>query len=204
MSHANQKTVRVYEDHVEEYIATTPHQVVGVVKEWLDEATSGLPKDALILEIGSGFGRDADYLQNLGYKVQCSDAAESFVKLLQQQGFEVRKLNVVTDDLGGRYDLVLANAVLLHFTRADTKLVLQKVNKALKNGGRFAFTLKQGKGAEWRGNKGAPRYFCYWTEAQLGRILKNTGFTPLSIKADRAMNNSVWVQVVATKVLNKE
>jgi SAM-dependent methyltransferase len=199
MSNANQKTIQVYDAHVDEYIASTPHQVVGVVKEWLDEALADLPKDATILEIGSAFGRDAAYMQNLGYTVQCSDASKSFVELLQQKGLNVMKLNVITDDLGGPYDLVLANAVLLHFTRADTRRVLQKVFRSLKDGGRFAFTLKQGEGYEWRGNKGAPRYFCYWTEEQLKRLLKSIGLTDVTIKADQVTAHSIWLQVIAVK-----
>lgn len=163
MNDSNHQTIQSYEAHVQEYINGTPQDVSGIVKEWLDEAIAGLAKDAHILEFGSAFGRDAAYLQNLGYQVECTDATQAFVDLLKQKGFNARQLNAITDDLGGSYDLVLANAVLLHFTRDETKQVLQKVFAALNPGGTFAFTLKQGEGEKWSEDKlGAPRYFCFW------------------------------------------
>lgn len=129
---------------------------------WLDEAVAGLPSNARILELGSGFGRDAEYLAGLNYSVECTDAAQAFVDLLNKRGLNARKLNVIADGLDGSYNLVLANAVLLHFTREQTKEVLRKVLASLKPGGTFAFTLKQGDGEKWTEEKlGAPRYFCF-------------------------------------------
>jgi SAM-dependent methyltransferase len=201
MTNSNHQTIQSYEAHVQEYINGTPQDVSGVVKEWLDEAIANLPKDARILEFGSAFGRDATYLQNFGYKVECTDATQAFVDLLKQKGFNARQLNAITDDLGGQYDLVLANAVLLHFTRDETKQVLQKVFDALKPGGSFAFTLKQGEGEKWSEDKlGAPRYFCFWTEDQIQQLVEATGFTNVKVSGDKATAKAEWVQVIARKV----
>jgi len=200
MTDSNHQTIQSYEAHVQEYINGTPQDVSGVVKEWLDEAIANLPKDARILEFGSAFGRDATYLQNLGYKVECTDATQAFVDLLNQKGFNARRLNAITDDLGGQYDFVLANAVLLHFTRDETKQVLQKVFDALNPGGTFAFTLKQGEGEKWSEDKlGAPRYFCFWTEDQIRQLVEATGFTDVKVTGDKATANATWLQVIARK-----
>jgi len=200
MTDSNHQTIQSYEAHVQEYINGTPQDVSGVVKEWLDEAIAELAKDARILEFGSAFGRDATYLQNLGYKVECTDATQAFVDLLNQKGFNARQLNAITDDLGGQYDFVLANAVLLHFTRDETKQVLQKVFDALSPGGTFAFTLKQGEGEKWSEDKlGAPRYFCFWTEDQIHQLVETTGFTDVKVTGDKATANATWLQVIARK-----
>jgi SAM-dependent methyltransferase len=102
MHNSNQQTIDSYQQHVQEYIHNgTPQEVVGVVKAWLDEALGPLSKDSRILEFGSAFGRDAAYIQNKGFTVQCSDATPAFVDLLNAKGFNVRLLNAITDDLGG-------------------------------------------------------------------------------------------------------
>jgi len=201
MSDSNQQTIDAYQSHVQEYIDATPQQVDGVVKDWMDSALDGLSSDAAILEFGSAFGRDTEYIQGKGFKVNSTDATPAFVDLLKEKGFDARVLNAITDDLGGPYDLVIANAVLLHFTREETEKVLTKVLAALKNGGKFAFTVKQGEGEVWEDTKlGAPRYFCFWTEEQIEALLKKVGYSRTSVSGDKATrNNTTWVQVIAYK-----
>ncbi len=200
MSESNELTIQSYESHVQEYIDGSPKDVSGSMKEWLDGSIAGLPIDARILELGSASGRDAAYLQNLGYTVDCSDAAQSFVELLQQRGFNARKLIAITDDFGGPYELVLANAVLLHFSRDEIRQVLRKVFDSLGEHGRFAFTIKQGEGEAWSENKlGAPRYFCYWTEEQIRLAVNDTGFTDVTVTGDDATANATWLQIIAQK-----
>lgn len=200
MSDSNDQTIESYEKHVQEYINGTPQAVEGVVKEWIDRALEGLPQDARILECGSANGRDAAYMQQAGYAVQCSDATQAFVDMLQEKGFNAKKLNLLEDELGGPYDLVLANAVLLHFTRDEVARVLQKVREALDVNGRFAFTLKQGEGEEWSEYKlGAPRFFCYWTEEQIRSYITEAGFSDIEVVDGKATARATWIQIIARK-----
>ena len=200
MSESNNRTIESYNGHIQEYIDGTPQEVSGVVKEWLDKSLADLPKDARILELGSAFGRDATYLQSMGFTVECTDATPSFVDLLREQGFNARLLNAITDDLPQGLDYVLANAVLLHFTREETAQVLSKVHASLNEGGRFAFTLKEGEGEEWSEAKlGVPRYFCYWTQEQVSQYLSDAGFDDVDITGDAETKNATWLQVVAKK-----
>lgn len=201
MSNSNQQTVQAYEDHVQDYIDGTPQTVDGILKNWLDKTLDLTPPDAHILELGSAMGRDATYLQQKGYTVECTDVAEGFVKLLQDKGFNARKLDAVTDAITGSYDLILASAVLLHFTREETAQVLRKVYEALSDGGLFAFTLKEGEGEEWSNEKlGAPRFFCYWTADQIAEYLQDAGFEKIDIAAGQEGSRNVsWVQIIAKK-----
>ncbi len=97
-----------------------------------------------------------------GYKVERTDGTEAFVKLLQEQGHSARVLNAITDEFDGKYDMVFANAVLLHFTPSETANVFKKACNSVKQNGILAFTVKQGDGEEWSEAKlDAPRYFCY-------------------------------------------
>lgn len=200
MSEANNRTIESYNAHIQEYIDGTPHEVLGVVKDWLDGSLADVPKDARILEFGSAFGRDAKYLAGLGYTVECTDATPAFVDLLQQKGFDAKVLNAITDELPQGLDFVLANAVLLHFNRDEAVLVIKKVFDSLNTNGKFAFTLIQGEGEGWSEKKlGAPRFFCYWTEPQIRDVLESTGFGDVEISGDKAAANATWLQIVARK-----
>ncbi len=195
----NAKTLKAYQDHVPQYLAGSPQKAVGGIKAWLDKIATNLTPQTRIIEIGSAMGRDAHYLQTLGFTVECTDAVPAFVDLLKQKGFAARQLNILTDELDGPYGLVLAYAVLLHFTPEQTDKVIKKIYQALDDTGIFAFTLKEGSGEEWTEQKlGAPRYFCYWNKADIEALLRKNGFSHIDINRDKAPPN-VWLQVLAKK-----
>ncbi|HEV2402996.1 MAG TPA: class I SAM-dependent methyltransferase [Candidatus Saccharimonadales bacterium] len=198
MNSPSQQTIQTYNEHVQDYVNHAQRDVPTSVKRLIDKAVAGYSKRSRILEIGSATGRDAAYLQSLGYAVECSDAPPKFVRLLKQNGFNARKINAITDELDSGYDLVFANAVLLHFTREETKIVIGKIYRALIDHGRFAFALQRGEGEEWKKNlSNAPRYFCYWGDEQIQALIKRIGFAKVETTdiepADR------WMHVIAYK-----
>ena len=202
MSETNKTTLESYNAHIQEYVEGTPQEVTGGVKEWIDASLEGLPQDARILEFGTAFGRDATYIEGLGYKVERTDATPGFVDLLQSKGYDARVLNAITDDIPGEYDLIFADAVLLHFTRDETRRVAEKVFSALNNGGRFAISLKQGDGEDWSDAKlGAPRFFCYWNKDNIEQVLSEAGFPNVSVGDfdSSGHNNAKWLHIIATK-----
>ncbi len=202
MQTANQKTLHAYESESQSYIAKTPAHVAGGMKIWIDTALLGLHEGARIFEIGSGNGRDADYIESLGYDVECSDAAQSFVSALLAKGFAARLHNAIVDPIIGSYDLIFANAVLPHFTHEETTLVASKVLTALKPRGRFAFSLKKGEGERWCTEKlGAPVCYHFWTVKQVETLLQNMGFSKWSVTEDAPdfLEGDVWLQVIAYK-----
>lgn len=198
----NQETLSSYEMHVDEYINGTPGEVVGDVKVWIDATLQGLPSDVRILELGSAFGRDAAYIESLGYSVQRTDATQGFVDYLRKQGYVANLLNAITNELPASYDLIFADAVLLHFTPEDMKIVLGKVFQALNDDGRFSFSLKQGEGEEWSNAKlGAPRYFCYWKQDDIIELMKKVGFDTIEVSTGSlGRTNSEWLHIIAKKV----
>lgn len=203
MNDSNATTVQSYDDHIQEYIDGTPQSVEGFVKDWIDNVLADLSQNAKILEIGTAFGRDADYIEDKGYKVERTDVTPGFVKILQDKGHQARILNAITDDLGSGYDLIFADAVLLHFTRDEVQRVVGKVYDALADGGRFAFSLKNGEGEEWSDTKlNAPRFFCYWTKEAIQPVLERAGFTSIQITDDHVSNvgsKAKWIHIVAVK-----
>ncbi|MGE4352183.1 MAG: class I SAM-dependent methyltransferase [Bdellovibrionales bacterium] len=199
---ANQKTLYAYESESQAYIRKTPDHVTGSAKEWIDEALSGLHETAHIFEIGSGNGRDADYIESLGFDIECSDAAQSFVSTLLAKGFNARIHNAILDPIIGSYDFIFANAVLPHFTHEEATLVTSKVLIALKPRGRFAFSLMKGEGERWCSQEmGAPVCYYYWTRQQVEALLRTTGFRKWSITEDTTdfLEENVWLRVIAYK-----
>jgi SAM-dependent methyltransferase len=198
--------LQTYEEHARTYIDTLPDEAMPSLLEWIDEALAGLDGSARILEIGSGPGRDADYIETKGYEVQRTDAAQAFIAHLQSQGHPARMLNILTDDIEGIYDLIFADAVLLHFTPDEVRQVLAKILAALRPGGRFAFSVKIGEGEEFTSRKlDSPRYFHYWLLPDLREILTGQGFTVVKASecADNRNDRPNWLYLIATKGTEK-
>jgi len=99
-----------------------------------------------VLEVGSGTGRDADFLESLGAVVRRTDVTRAFRDLMAERGKKADLLDVVTDDLGGPYDGVLAMGVLIHVDREQIDAVLRKIHAALKPGGAFLAAMRKGEG----------------------------------------------------------
>jgi SAM-dependent methyltransferase len=196
---SNTETLRSYGGRVQEYIEGTSQIVSDVAKDWIDAALSGLKAKAKILELGSAFGRDAAYILSKGFHVECSDAVEGFVSHLRARGFNARPYNAITDDLTEKYDLILANAVMLHFDRREFAFVLKKMLRSLSDGGRLAFSLKAGEGESWSDAKiGAPRFFCYWRKDELEPFLTDAGFSSWSIEmASTDRSHAEWMFIIA-------
>ena len=202
MSNSNKTTVESYEKAIDKYIQDTVSIPSYWVTDWLNESLRGLDHEARILEIGSAFGRDAKYIESLGYKVEKTDAVQGFISILQKEDSTAHYFNAINDEISDNYDLVFANAVFLHFTRDETESVSKKILNSLNNGGRFAISLKQGNGEEWSSRKvDNPRYFCYWQKDEIQAMLYKVGFSNVTISIDGTdiKKNNIWLMIVATK-----
>ena len=56
---------------------------------------------------------------------------------LQAQGHNAKKLNVLTDEITGPYNLVFADAVFHHFTTSDALIASTNIFNSLEEEGRF-------------------------------------------------------------------
>ena len=197
----NKKTLEAYEQGVEQYNAAAI-PISGSLKDWIDASLKLLPANAHILELGSAHGRDADYIEAKGFKVDRTDAAQAFVDYLKSLNKDARLLNALTDNYGGPYDMVYANAVLLHFTPEQAASVLEKVHNALKPSGLFSFSVKIGDGFAWSKAKlNAPRYFTYWQEQPLKELVANAHFDIIYWQEAKTGHTSEdWYHIIARKL----
>jgi SAM-dependent methyltransferase len=154
-----------------------------------------------VLEIGSAGGRDALALEERGVSVRRTDVSPAFVELLRGRGHDADVLDPLTDDLGGPYDGVWANACLLHVPRTDLSTVLSRLAAATRPGGVLAMSLKEGDGEEWstHGHVRAPRRFTYWREEPLRAALDDSGWRVLALTHEVGGNGQPWLVVRARR-----
>lgn len=194
----NEKTLQAYETGSKAYIEATSKVVSGEMREWLDRFRIVAHVDDRILEVGSGQGRDADYLESYGHTVIRTDAVQSFVDYLNKRGREAYQLNLLEEGLPEKeFGAVLANAVLLHFTTDQCVLAIDKIIQTLKPGGTFAFSMKYGRGEEWSDHKtGAPRYFNYWQTEELEQLIEARG---LELVEMERTTDGKWLHIITRR-----
>jgi 2-polyprenyl-3-methyl-5-hydroxy-6-metoxy-1,4-benzoquinol methylase len=182
---ANAETLHTYERAASLYRERTER--TDEADDLVALVAAHAPTGAVVLEVGSGPGHDADRLEALGFAVRRTDAARSFVELQRADGHDIDVLDVRTDDLGGPYDVVFAQAVLLHIDRAELPGVLARARAAVRPGGLLALTLKEGDGEEWSTHKvELPRHFTYWRAGPLRAELVSAGWEPMVLETTSA------------------
>lgn len=192
-------TLRSYERHADRYAATSAASVNESVAALLDVAVARLSPGSHVLELGSGPGLEADYLEERGLVVDRTDATAAFVKRLRAQGHNARLLDAREADLGGPYDAVLANAVLLHLARGQTPSVLAACARAARPGGLLLLTLKAGDGEAWSKAKlDSPRWFVYWRAEPLRDVLEDVGWQVLDLTEVEGRSDP-WLHAVCCR-----
>ena len=185
MSDDNAETLRTYEQAAQLYRERSAR--VAMDDALIDLATAHAPEGAHVLEIGSGPGVDAAVLEERGFQVRRTDATAAFVEMLRAQGHVADLLDVRSDDIGGPYDAVFAQAVLLHIDRGELPRVLTRLAAAVRPGGLLAISLKEGDGEEWSSHKvELPRHFTYWRLEPLREALVSTGWEPVVLERTAA------------------
>lgn len=174
-------TIDSYDRELDRYLASSA-PTPALVRRLLLRFAAPIP-GGRVLELGSGPGWDADYLESLGLTVARTDATASFVERLRARGRDAQVLDARDGDYGGPYDGVLANAVLLHLSRPQFEQALLTAHRATRPGGVLAITLKEGDGSAWSTAKlGRPRRFTYWRHGELSDVLARTGWAPQAIE----------------------
>jgi cyclopropane fatty-acyl-phospholipid synthase-like methyltransferase len=201
----NNQTLHAYNANVDLYLKSTPaaygtpHKAL---KEWIDNALSYVKPGGTILEIGSATPRDAIYMRNQGFTVQCSDGAASFVDHLNAMGEPAVPLNIIHESTDKSYDMVFANAVFPHFTNEDAQKALTNIRDCLNPDGILAFNVKQGEGEEWVKEKMAEqRYIHYWQPHEIYEQVQNAGYEVLLLEdgIEGDLPTHIWTRIIAQK-----
>jgi SAM-dependent methyltransferase len=113
------------------------------------------PPPALILDVGSGSGRDAAAFAALGYDVIAVEPATA----LRERAYQLHpspRVLWIDDDLPDllslyeTFDVVMLTAVWMHLTLEERPRGMQRIASLLKPGGLACFTLRNGPVPERR------------------------------------------------------
>lgn len=197
-------TVRAYDLDAVAYVEASP-AMPDSVRADLELVAQRLGAGARVLEIGSGGGRDARVMEEVGLRVRRTDVTPAFVALLREQGVEADLLDPLVDDLSspeGPYDAVWANASLLHVARSDLPTVLARLAEVTRGGGLLRASLKEGDGEAWstHGSISRPRHFTYWRADELEPVVAGAGWSSVAIRSGvPGSRGETWLELSAVR-----
>lgn len=175
-SASNASTLAGYEGCALHYAQTTAPRPEAGDQPALVELLKAAPPGSRLLEIGSGPGWDADWLEERGLLVRRTDAAESFVHFQASRGRHAERLDVIGDPLGGPYDGVVALYVLQHVERDLLPAVFARIAQAISDGGVFLLGLREGEGESVEiGSSGSEYYVALWPRSEIVAALAALG-----------------------------
>ncbi|MBZ9697115.1 MULTISPECIES: class I SAM-dependent methyltransferase [unclassified Mesorhizobium] len=190
----SRRTIASYEDYAVRYDDIVGHVPHPNDKAALERAAAIAGAGGRILEIGSGPGRDADFLEGLGVAVRRTDATRRFLELQAARGKAGELLDVITDELGGPYDAVVALAVLIHVPRDQIDQVLQKIARSLRPGGAFVASMRDGDG-----ETGGKYHTVDWRRDAFAARIEATGMELLSHSFRIGRNEQGWDTFLAMR-----
>lgn len=218
MSIENKKTVEIYEEKAATYLKTTiEHDKLDEEKakrkkeklqNFIKENLEQFKKGSKVFEIGSADGENAKYIESLGYNITASDIADAFINETKSKVENTVKFNVLEDDFKDKYLAVLAWRVFVHFTKEDLDITLNKVHKALENGGVFIFNIMNREtkvcDEEWvdfpnEYHMDAERYYKYFLKEEVDSLISKTDFKIKSFHMEGGDNKNKWLVYVLEK-----
>ena len=158
------KTLEYYNDNADKFILGTLNvDMMTIQKKFI----SYIPKGGKVLDLGCGSGRDSLFFKQFGYNVTAVDGSAEMCRQAENNiGQPV--INMTFDELPyeAEFDGIWACASLLHVPSSNIKDVLVKIEKALKAGGYFYFSVKYG---DYEGEREG-RYYTDYTEKSIGAL----------------------------------
>lgn len=161
-----------------------------------------LPKGK-ILEIGSGVGKDAEALTELGYDYIGIDPSVGLLKIAQERNPNGQFIQKSVEELEpsfGQFDGFWAAAVLLHIPKEEMLDSLLCISSVLKDGGIGVITLKEGIGEEV--DKGTNRFYSYFTQPEFSNYLIAANFEILEVERREEKDDNWLVFYVKMNKLN--
>jgi len=113
-----------------------------------------LSRQAHILDVGCGSGRDSRYFRQQGHQIIAIDASRQVAALAEKEIQQPVKVQRVQDiRYRQEFDGIWASASLLHVPAKELSDVFQRLSNALKPGGVLYCSFKYGRGEHWRSGR---------------------------------------------------
>jgi len=193
-------TLEWYEANAERYAAKS---LAADMSQLCDRFAAYLPQGGRILDAGCGSGRDARYFLKKGFRVDAFDLSENMCRIAScVTGLDVRCMDLMDLEARDMYDGIWASASLLHLKEDEIAGFALRAQRALRDHGVFAFSMKTGDCGE---KDALGRSFTFWSEGLLQQILSGAAEFELieqSVSKDRLAQRQGfgWVNVFLRKV----
>ncbi len=130
-------------------------------------------KGDTILEVGSGPGGLAVWLEEKGYSVTCLEPSKKLSEAAAEKGLEVYPLTIQEFQTDRQYDCVVAISSLIHVPKEELPGQIKKIAGLLKPQGIFFVSFIEGDSEDLEDptNVGKLRYFARWSESDLESLL---------------------------------
>ena len=193
-------TLDFYNNNSKEYYETTVKvDISNIYSKFIDK----LPKEAHILDLGCGSGRDSLEFIKQGYNITAVDGSKELSiaasKLIEQ---EVICSKFEELQLTEKFHGIWACASLLHINKRDLIQVIKNISSNLEHNGVFYMSFKYGEN-EYIDEKG--RYFNCYTEKTFSELINKIN----SLKVEKiyrtidilpGRGDVIWLNIFCIKV----
>jgi ubiquinone/menaquinone biosynthesis C-methylase UbiE len=179
MNQENKKTIETYDRIAKQYSEKNKKIAPAVQRDFF---VSLLPKGGTILDAGCGYGRDAIYFSDRGFKVTAFDPSTGLINIAKEKN---SKIDFLIGDLStvsfpnGSFDGIWCNAVIHHLSFEDQEKAVSKLVSFLKSGG-ILYLLnrvqdEENVGLAKEGPEESLRYFYYSTAQNYRSMAEKNG-----------------------------
>lgn len=186
------KTVDYYDQSAKEWNAAHGGEDGSY---WLSEMQKfhSLLPSGRVLEIGSGSGKDAKALIEMGYEYTGTDASQGLIEVAQERNPNATFQHKSVFDLDypeNSFDGFWTAATLLHIPKDRIDDALASIRKPVKVKGIGFISMKQGDGEKEDTNTG--RWFSYYSQDEFAEVLLKNGFE-IKDKEVRQGEKDTWL-----------
>jgi SAM-dependent methyltransferase len=161
---------------------------------------SYVPSGNLVLDAGSGPGRDCAYLAEFGFRPVALDLSHGMLAEGRRRGLtapatqaDLRRLPFADGSFPG----VWASASLLHLPQTDLVPTLRELGRIIGRGCLY-LALKEGEGEAWQERPGGPRFFRYYTLNAIEAALCEAGFAVVTFwSGPPGSDGYPWLNLIA-------
>ncbi|RZJ01943.1 MAG: class I SAM-dependent methyltransferase [Brevundimonas sp.] len=194
----NRATVAGYDASAASYAAETDHAPTPEHVEALERLVAAAGPGGRVLEAASGPGWDADRLEAMGMKVRRTDLSEGFIAFQRERGRVVEMLDLITGDLGGPWDGVVALYVIQHIGRDLVAGVIARIAAALRPGGGLLLSWQDGEGEKVSVDAEGTYQVVRWREADMTALLARHGLV-VEWRSLFHGSEADWITVIARR-----
>lgn len=192
----NRATVAGYDACAASYAAETDHAPTTDHVEALERLVASVGPGGRVLEVASGPGWDADRLEARGLHVRRTDLSDGFIAFQRERGRAVDQLDLITGDLGGPWDGVVALYVIQHIGRELVDGVIGRIAEALRPGGTLLMSFQEGEGERDTLAPEGNYQVVLWQEADMSDCLSRHGLA-VAWRSTFNGREGVWITVIA-------